>query len=77
MVLTAGLPLFSPSSLQYLLHTANLTPCIQGGSGRKNGFTARGGLSIHEGCAATFFPVVAEWTRGQRILFGVAKQVLN
>lgn len=73
MVLTAGLPFFSPSSLQHLLHTANLTPWIQTGSGRKNGSTGRGGLPVHKGCTIMFYPVVAESTRGYRILFGVTK----
>lgn len=77
MVLAAGLPFFSPSSLQHLLHTANLTPCKQIGSERKNGSTGRDRLPIHKGCSIMFFPVVAAWTRGYRILFGVAKQGIN
>lgn len=77
MVLAAGLPFFSPSSLQHLLHAANLTTCKQIGSGRKNGSTDRGHLPVHKGCAIMFFPVVAVWTRGYRILFKVAKQGIN
>lgn len=45
--------------------------------GGKNGSTGRGGLPIHKGCAIIFFPAVAEWTRGYRILFGMAKEDVN
>lgn len=75
MVLTAGLPFFSTSSFQHLLDAANLTPSRVVREEKPT--TGRGGLPIHKGCAIMSFPVVIEWTRGYRILFGVAKQGVN